>query len=500
MAPFLEMRGISKSFPGVRALDGVDLTVERGEVLALVGENGAGKSTLMKVLTGVYHADAGHISVEGTPVTIRDPEHARELGINIIYQELSTVDNLSVAENIFLAKEPLNRLRLIDHRRMLREARQVLETLHVQVDPRSIVGELSVGQKQMVEVAKAIYGSTRMIVMDEPTSSLSIHEADELLEQVRRLRQRGIGVVYISHRLDEVFEVADRVTVLRDGRTVDSRPIAEMTRELLVRKMVDRELSQLYDEHPPRERGGEVVLSVRGLTLTRRTPHTAPVADVSFDLHCGEILGFFGLIGAGRTEIMEMLFGVRPYSGEIRIGGERVEIRDPSTAIRHGMGFVTEDRKGQGLVLGMAVRENFSLSHLEEYCRYDFVNVAEEGAACRAFVQSLAIKTPTIEQQVVNLSGGNQQKLIIAKWVARRPKILIVDEPTRGIDVGAKAEVHALLHQLADQGVGILFISSDLPEVLAVCDRVAIVKNGRISGTLERTTAAREQVMELATD
>ncbi len=499
MAPFLEMHGISKSFPGVRALDGVDLAVNRGEVLALVGENGAGKSTLMKVLTGVYHADAGHISVEGVPVTIHDPEHARSLGIDIIYQELSTVDNLTVAENIFLAKEPINRLGLIDGRRMLREARQVLDTLHVRVDPRTIVGDLSVGQKQMVEVAKAIYGSTKMIVMDEPTSSLSMHEADDLLEQVRRLRKRGIGVIYISHRLDEVFEIADRVTVLRDGRTVDSRPVGEMTREHLVRKMVDRDLSQLYGEHAPRE-PGEVVMSVKGLTLTRRTPHTAPVSDISFDLHRGEILGFFGLVGAGRTEIMEMIFGVRPYSGEIRIGGERVEIHEPSTAIRHGIGFVTEDRKGQGLVLGMAVRENFSLSHLEDYCRHDFVDVAREGTACREYVHSLGIKTPSIEQRVANLSGGNQQKVIIAKWVARRPRILIVDEPTRGIDVGAKEEVHALLNRLADQGVGILFISSDLPEVLAVCDRVIIVKNGQIGGTLMRADASREQVMELATD
>jgi len=498
MASFLEMHGISKSFPGVRALDGVDLTVNRGEVLALVGENGAGKSTLMKVLTGVYHADAGHISVEGVPVTIHDPEHARSLGINIIYQELSTVDNLSVAENIFLAKEPINRLGLIDGRRMLREARQVLDTLHVPVDPRTIVGELSVGQKQMVEVAKAIYGSTKIIVMDEPTSSLSMHEADDLLEQVKRLRQRGIGVVYITHRLDEVFEIADRVTVLRDGRTVDSRPIQEMTREHLVRKMVDRELSQLYGEHARRPLG-EVVMSVKGLTLTKRTPHTPRISDVSFELHRGEILGFFGLVGAGRTEIMEMIFGVRPYSGEIRIGGERVEIHDPSTAIRHGIGFVTEDRKGQGLVLGMAVRENFSLSHLEDYCRHDFVDVAREGTACREYVRSLGIKTPSIEQRVANLSGGNQQKVIIAKWVARQPRILIVDEPTRGIDVGAKEEVHALLNRLADQGVGILFISSDLPEVLAVCDRVIIVKNGQVSGTLMRTDASREQVMELAT-
>ncbi len=288
------------------------------------------------------------------------------------------------------------------------------------------------------------------------------------------------------------------MTILRDGRTVDSRPAAEMTREHLVRMMVDRELSQLYGEHARRPKG-DVVMSVRGLTLTKQTPHTPRISGVSFDLHRGEILGFFGLIGAGRTEIMEMIFGVRPSSGEVWIGGERVELNDPCAAIQHGLGFVTEDRKGQGLVLNMTVRENFSLSHLADYCRHDFVDVAREGAACRAYVGSLGIKTPSIEQQVVNLSGGNQQKVIIAKWVARRPRVLIVDEPTRGIDVGAKAEVHALLNRLADEGVGILLVSSDLPEVLAVCDRVAIVRDGEITGTLEGDTADREKVMGLAT-
>jgi ABC-type sugar transport system ATPase subunit len=500
MAVFLEMNGISKTFPGVKALRGVDLSVELGEVHAIAGENGAGKSTLMKIMTGVIAGDRGGIiRINGAPVIIQSPTHARSLGINIIYQELSMVENLTVAENIYLAREPLGRFGLIDTQRMNEDARSVLSVLNLSIDPSARVSDLSIGQKQMVEIAKAVSFDSKIIIMDEPTASLSHHETEILIELVKRLKHKNIGIVYISHRLDEIFEIADRVTVLRDGMTVDSLPIAQITREHLVRKMVDRELSQLYGIHESHATQ-EAILTVRGLTLKQPTIHGARVADIHFDLFKGEILGFFGLIGAGRTEIMEMIFGLRPYSGSIAVDGQGVNILDPSHAIDMGIGFVTEDRKGQGLVLGMTVRENFSLTHLEEYCRFDFVARPLEDKSCDGFVQSLGIKTPSIEQKVVNLSGGNQQKVVIAKWVARKPRILIVDEPTRGIDIGAKAEVHALLANLARQGLGIIVISSDLPEILAVSDRVIVIKEGRISGELSRTEATQERVMMAATD
>jgi ABC-type sugar transport system ATPase subunit len=499
MAPFLEMHGIWKTFPGVRALRGVDLSVRQGEVHAIAGENGAGKSTLMKIMTGVFAADTGGtIRIDGRSVVIRDPVHARALGISIIYQELSMVENLTVAENIFLAREPIGRGGLIDKRRMDSEARRILDALELTIDPTALVGDLSIGQKQMIEIAKAISYDSRIIIMDEPTASLSHHETETLIARIKQLRERNIGVVYISHRLEEIFEIADRVTILRDGETVDSLPIAEVTRAILVRKMVDRELSQLYGSRTSTATD-QVILSVRGLTLKKVSAHQAHVADIDFDLHRGEVLGFFGLIGAGRTEIMEMIFGVRPYLGEIRIEGERVEIRNPGDAIALGIGFVTEDRKAQGLVLGMSVRENFSLTHLSDYCAFDFVNERRESERCREFVRALGIKTPSIEQRVLNLSGGNQQKVVIAKWVARKPRILIVDEPTRGIDIGAKAEVHALLGRLAKEGVAVIVISSDLPEILAVSDRIMVVKEGRVGGELASADASQERVMEAAT-
>jgi ribose transport system ATP-binding protein len=499
MTPFLEMHGISKTFPGVKALNRVDLQLRRGEVHVLAGENGAGKSTLMKVMTGVFRADPGGVvRVEGEEIVIRDPVHARSLGISIIYQELAVVNNMTVGENIYLAREPLGRSGLIDTRKMKADAKAVLAELDMNIDPGTRVGDLSIGQKQMVEIARAISYRSKLIIMDEPTASLSHHEASTLMRMVKTLAAQNIGVVYISHRLDEIFEVADRVSVLRDGVTVDSRPIAEMTRELLVRKMVDRDLSQLFGEHHSHA-GSEVLLSVRGLGLKRPTEQGARVSDVSFDLHRGEVLGFFGLVGSGRTEVMEMIFGSRAYVGEIRIDGKQTHIRAPSDAINLGIGFVTEDRKELGLVLGMTVRENFSLTHLEDYCTLDVVNRKRETSRCLAFIHSLGIKTPSPEQKTLNLSGGNQQKVVIAKWVARRPRILIVDEPTRGIDIGAKAEVHTLLNNLASEGISIIVVSSDLPEVLAISDRVVVLKEGRISGILPRADATQERVMLAAT-
>ncbi len=499
MSFFLEMHGITKTFPGVKALNQVDLQLARGEVHVLAGENGAGKSTLMKIMTGVYKADPGGvIKVDGQVVTIKDPMHARSLGISIIYQELAVVNNLTVAENIYLAREPLNSLGLIDVRKMNADAAAVLAELEMNLDPSRTVSGLSIGQKQMVEIARAISYRSKLIIMDEPTASLSHHESTTLMRMVKNLAAQNIGVVYISHRLDEIFEIGDRVTVLRDGMTVDSRPIAEMTREILIRKMVDREMSQLFGEHDSHA-SDQVLLSVKGLGLKRRTAQGARVSDVSFDLHKGEVLGFFGLVGSGRTEIMEMIFGSRPSVGTISIDGKIVKIREPSQAIEQGIGFVTEDRKEMGLVLGMSVRENFSLTHLSDYCRLDVVNRKRETNACAQYIRSLDIKTPSSEQKVLNLSGGNQQKVVIAKWVARQPRILIVDEPTRGIDVGAKAEVHMLLNKLASEGMSIIVVSSDLPEVLAISDRVVVLKEGRITGVLPRAVATQERIMLAAT-
>ncbi|MGS0742503.1 sugar ABC transporter ATP-binding protein [Glaciimonas sp. GG7] len=499
MQSFLEMRNISKTFPGVKALDHVNLHISEGEVLALAGENGAGKSTLMKILTGVYAHDAGgSILINGLPTVLRNSNHARELGIGIIYQELSVVDNLSVAENIFLAKEQVGRFGLLDRKSMNNAAREVLQLLDMEMEPTARVADLSVGQKQMIEIAKAISYQSKVIIMDEPTASLSHHETRTLLELIKRLRQKNIGIIYISHRLEEVFELADRVTVLRDGTTVGALPIAEMTRELLVRMMVDRELSDLYAA-PVSHATQQVVLEVRDLTLRVPKAAHARIRDINFKLHRGEILGIAGLVGSGRTEIMEMIFGMRPYTGDILIDGQPVKMTQPHDAIAHGIGFVTEDRKVQGLVLGMSVRENFSLTHLKTYSPFQFLQRAREDQACQQYVRTLGIKTPSIEQKVVLLSGGNQQKIVIAKWVARHPAILIVDEPTRGIDIGAKAEVHALLSRLAAQGIAIIVISSDLLEVLAVSDRILIVREGRINGEFMRAEATQERVMAAAT-
>ena len=498
--PFLEMRNISKTFPGVKALDGVNLQIWQGEVLALAGENGAGKSTLMKILTGVYSPDpGGSILIESKEIALRDGNHARALGIGIIYQELSVVENLSVAENLFLAREPLNRLGLLDRARMGREAKEMLQTIELDLDPAARVSELSVGQQQMIEIAKALAHQSKVIIMDEPTASLSHHETRTLLRLIKRLRERNIAVVYISHRLEEIFELADHVTVLRDGRTVDTSPITNVTRDSLVRMMVDRELSDLYPGSTVSHASKEPVLEVRDLSLRAVKGAQARIRDVNFTLHRGEILGVAGLVGSGRTEIMEMIFGMRPCTGSIAIDGKPVTIRSPHDATEQGIGFVTEDRKAQWLVLGMSVRENFSLTHLKRYSPFQFLQRAKEENSCKQFVRSLGIKTPDTEQKVVNLSGGNQQKIVIAKWVARNPKVLIVDEPTRGIDVGAKAEVHALLARLASQGIGIIVISSDLLEVLAVSDRILIVREGQLNGEMTREQATQERVMAAAT-
>lgn len=497
--PYLQVKNISKTFSGVKALNQVSLHVDRGEVLAIAGENGAGKSTLMKIMTGVYQPDLdGEIWINGVLVPhLTGTAHARQLGVCIIYQELSVVDNLTIAENIFLSKEISNKFGFLDRRAMHAATRQLLDSLDMHLDPGTRVEELSIGQKQMVEIAKAISNHSKIVIMDEPTASLSHHEATVLKETIRKLRSEGIGIIYITHRLEEIFDLADRVTVLRDGNLVDTLPVGQLDRARLVKMMVDREQNDLYGDYQCHATQ-DVALEVRDLTLKHRTAHTTFVRDCSFKVHSGEILGFFGLVGAGRTELMEMIFGMRPYDGTIEIGGEPVVIHSPKAAIQHGIGFVTEDRKSGGLVLGMNVRENFSLTHLEAYSSLSFINRLAETLGCRKYVERLGIKTPSVEKTVGNLSGGNQQKVVIAKWVARLPNVLIVDEPTRGIDIAAKADVHRLLQELAAGGMAVIVVSSDLPEVLAVSDRVIVLREGVMTAELPRQQATQHTIMEAA--
>jgi ribose transport system ATP-binding protein len=499
VSSFLQVKNVSKTFAGVKALNHINLEVACGEVLAVAGENGAGKSTLMKVMTGVYQPDAGgEIWIDGKRVPhLSGTAHARELGVCIIYQELSVVDNLTIAENIFLSKEITYRLGLLDKRRMNQEADRLLDSLGISLDPSTRVGQLSVGQKQMVEIAKAISNRSKIVIMDEPTASLSHHEAMALKAAIRKLKADGIGIIYITHRLEEIFDLADRVTVLRDGQSVGTCAVGDIDRTLLVRMMVDREHGDLYGAYACHATQ-TVALDVKGMTVGHRTAQSDAVLDNSFRVHEGEILGFFGLIGAGRTEMMEMVFGLRAHRGTVAIGGHVVQIRCPRDAIENGIGFVTEDRKKDGLVLGMSVRENFSLTHLAAYSRMSFVSRAAEMLGCQQFVRRLGIKTPTIEQATSKLSGGNQQKIVIAKWVARSPRILIVDEPTRGIDIAAKADVHKLLQELASRGMAIIVVTSDLPELLAISDRVNVVRGGRIVAELSRQQASQTSVMEAA--
>ena len=499
MVPYLQVDNVSKTFGSVKALTRVSLHVDCGEVLAIAGENGAGKSTLMKIMTGVYQPDrGGEIRIGGVLVPhLTGTAHAKQLGVSITYQELSVVDNLTISENMFLSKEISNRLGFLDRSAMRAATRRLLDSLDMHLDLATRVGELNIGQKQMVEIAKALSNHSKIVIMDEPTASLSHHEAEVLKNTIRKLRSEGIGIIYITHRLEEIFHLADRVTVLRDGACVDTLPVAQLDRQRLVKMMVDREHDDLYGDYQCHATS-MVALEAKGLTLKHRTAHTAPVRDCSFRAHAGEILGFFGLVGAGRTELMEMIFGVRPYDGSIEVAGRPVTIDNPRTAIALGLGFVTEDRKSGGLVLGMNIRENFSLTHLESYASLSFVNRFAEAIGCQKYVRLLGIKAPSIETTTGNLSGGNQQKVVIAKWVARSPKVLIVDEPTRGIDIAAKADVHRLLQELASRGMAVIVVSSDLPEVLAICDRVIVVREGAIVTDLPRERATQESVMEAA--
>ena len=500
-APLLVASGISKRFGGIAALTDVHLELHAGEVHALMGENGAGKSTLMKILSGVYSGYDGSIEVSGRPVAFANVRQAEAEGIAIIHQELNLVPELSVADNIFLGREPRIAGLVIDRKASRAAARALLTRLGIDLDPDMRVGSLRVGEQQLVEIAKALSLSARILIMDEPTSALSPAECERLFGIVRNLAREGVAIVYISHRLDEVMRLADRVTVFRDGRHVLTRPIAELDENRIISAMVGRDL--LASDAAGVPDAGEVVLSVRDLTLVKphRNGWRQMLHGVSFDLHAGEILGIGGLLGSGRTEIMESLFGSTEgrVGGRIELHGKPVEIRSPREARRLGLALVTEDRKTQGLHLNASINANVALPQVGRLARFGIRSFAREAELARGAVKSLAIRCDGIEQAAGTLSGGNQQKVVIGKWLATRPRILLLDEPTRGIDVGAKREIYDLVFRLARQeGLAIVVVSSELPELLLLSDRILVMAEGRQRGILSRAEASEERVMQLA--
>jgi ribose transport system ATP-binding protein len=486
--PILRMEGISKSFPGVRALDGVAFEVMPGEVHALMGENGAGKSTLMKILAGAYTADSGSIFVDGERASISSPHDANELGISIIYQEFNLIPQLSVAENIFLGREPTSSFGFVDMRTMEKEAQELMNGLGASVDVKTPVGKLSVAMQQMVEIAKATSRKSRVIVMDEPSATLTEHELQNLYTLIHKLKNEGVAVIYISHRMDEIFSVGDRITVLRDGKTVGTLSANQASPDELIRMMVGRTLEQNFPKVEAQR--GDPVLVVKNLSQGQK------LHDISFQVHAGEIVALAGLVGSGRTEIARCIFGADSYdSGEILLDGNRIQ-GGPQDAIKSGIGLVPEDRKGQGLVLELSVRENTNLAALPSH--FGFVDEKRETQAAEEYVDSLGIKTPSIHQRVKNLSGGNQQKVVLSKWLLTDSKLLVLDEPTRGIDVGAKVEIYQLMNKLVADGMAILMISSELPEVLGMADRILVMREGRLVGEMSRAEATQEKIGELA--
>ncbi len=486
----LEMRGISKSFPGVLALKRVSLSVNSGEVLALVGENGAGKSTLMKILSGVHAMDEGDIFIDGRKAEIKDPLSSQLMGISIIYQELNLLGNMNIAENIFIGREPKGRV-FIDKQTMHREARRLLDEVGLNLDTRIKVRALSTAQKQMVEVAKALSFRAKLIIMDEPTSSLTETETGTLFQIIRSLREKNVAVVFISHRMNEIFDISDEIAVMRDGEMVGRLATKETDANEVISYMVGRELKDIFAKQPAKI--ADVVLEVKNLS-TRSL-----LEDISFHVRRGEILGFAGLVGAGRSEVMRAIFGIdKKETGEIFLRGEKVDIRTTVDALKYGIGYVPEDRKEQGLILRMTVKKNVSLPSLRAIADRWFLNKKKESALASEYIDALRIKTPSEEQRVVNLSGGNQQKVVIAKWMAISPDVLILDEPTRGIDVGAKKEIHMLMSELAKKGVAIIMISSELPEILGMSDRIIVMHKGRIKGELSGGDASQQAIMKMA--
>ncbi len=488
----LVMENISKSFPGVKALSDVQLTVRKGTVHALMGENGAGKSTLMKVLIGMYSPDSGSITFKGKPVQIDSTETALKLGISMIHQELSPVPYMSVAENIYLGREPLGRFGLIDKRKLIADTRALLDRLEINIDPNTIMKNLSVANTQMVEIAKAISYDASLIIMDEPTSAITEREVAHLFRMIRSLQAKGVAIIYITHKMDEVFQIADDITVFRDGKHIATVPAAQTDRHSLIAMMVGRELTSIFPKSEATI--GEVVLSVRNLT------RKGIIHGVSFDLRRGEILGLAGLMGAGRTEVIEGIFGIKKIdAGEIMIKGKPVQINSPADAIKHGLALLTEDRKLTGIMGVLPVRDNMMIASLGSYAARGFLNRRRIDETCNREKGRLEIKTPSMDQTIRLLSGGNQQKVLVSRWLLTLPDILILDEPTRGIDVGAKAEIHRLMCKLAQDGKAIIMISSELPEILGMSDRVLVMHAGKVGGEFARKDATQESIMRAAT-
>jgi inositol transport system ATP-binding protein len=488
----LEVEKVRKAFPGVLALDDVSFRLKRGHVHALMGENGAGKSTLMKIIAGIYTPDSGSFRLKGQEIRLTSPLEALQYGIAMIHQELNLMNFMTVAENIWIRREPLNGFGFVRHEEMRRRTRELFDRLDINIDPEAEVRDLSVANRQMVEIAKAVSYNSDILIMDEPTSALTDREVAHLFKIIRTLKAEGKGIIYITHKMNELFEIADEVSVFRDGRFVGEHLAAEVTRDDIIKLMVGREITQLFPKQTVPI--GDVVLSVKNLTLARR------FRDISFDLRAGEILGVAGLVGSGRSNVAETLFGVTPAtSGTIAINGGEIVMRNPAMAMDAGMAFITEDRKETGCFLLLDVIANMQIALLrKDYVRAGFVNERAVEARCMLQKERLRIRTPDLNETIINLSGGNQQKVLIARWLMTNPRILILDEPTRGIDVGAKAEIHKLISELAGQGVAVIMISSEMPEVLGMSDRVLVMHEGRQTGIVDRQDATQVRIMELA--
>ncbi|HBU82862.1 MAG TPA: sugar ABC transporter ATP-binding protein [Paenibacillus sp.] len=488
----IQMQDIYKAFGTNQVLSGVDFELKEGEVHALMGENGAGKSTLMNILIGLHGRDQGTISIDGKETYFANPKEAEKMGLAFIHQELNVWPEMTVLDNLFIGKEITSTFGLLNTKQMKAFAAEQFAKLSVQIPLDRPAGECSVGQQQMIEIAKALMTDAKVIIMDEPTAALTEREIQKLFGVITSLKKNGVSIVYISHRMEEIFTICDRITIMRDGKTVDTKSIPETGFDEVVRKMVGRELTERYPARNPSY--GEVVLEVRDASSK------GLFQNISFTVRAGEILGFSGLMGSGRTEIMRAIFGLESLDGgEIMIRGKKVHIRKPADAVKHGIGFITEDRKDEGLVLDFSIRENMALPNLFSFSNKGFISTQKEQEFVDTLIKRLQIKTQSSETAVRNLSGGNQQKVVIAKWVGIGPSVLILDEPTRGVDVGAKREIYQLMNELTDRGVAIIMVSSELPEVLGMSDRIAVVHEGRISGELAKEEATQENIMTMAT-